>query len=275
MTTILVTAPTGNVGSALIPLLQARGVAVRALSARGAQVPTTLDDAMTGIDAVFLACGNFPGQVDYETAVIDAAVRAGVRRLVKLSARGAATGSPVAFWSWHAAIERHLAASRLPATVLQPSFMMTNLLQSAGQVRGAGMLFAPAGQARIAMVDPRDVADAAAVTLMADGHEGRTYVLTGPQALTFEQVARHLSAATGREVGYADVPPDAALAGLVEAGVPELFAQQVVNIFAELRDGLQEHTTNAVRALTAREAKTLRAFMTEHASAFGQPELSR
>jgi uncharacterized protein YbjT (DUF2867 family) len=277
MSTILVTAPTGHVGAALVPLLEARDITVRPLTARGAEVPeiSALADAMDGIEAVFLACGNLPGQVEYETAVIDAAARAGVRRLVKLSARGAAIGASVAFWDWHGVIEQHLTASDVPATVLRPSFFMTNLLEAADQVRLGSMLFAPAGSGRIAMIDPRDVAQAAAAALTSDGHEGRTYVLTGPQAVTYEQVARHLSTATGRQIGYADVPPEAALMGLTEAGVPPFAAQEIVNAYAALRRGDQERTTNAVRALTGREARTLRDFAADHATAFGAAELSR
>ena len=90
--------------------------------------------ALRDVDAVFLACGNVPDQVAYECAVIDEAARSGVRRIVKLSARGAAIGSPVAYWDWHGLIERHLQASGIPSVVLQPGFLMTNLLAAAEQV---------------------------------------------------------------------------------------------------------------------------------------------
>ena len=145
--------------------------------------------------------------------MIDAAAAAGVRRIVKLSARGAAIGAPVAYWHWHGLIEQHLQASGVPAVLLQPGFLMTNLLGAAEQVRQQGMLFAPAGGARIAMIDPADVAAAAAVALTTDGHDGSTYVLTGPEAITYTQVAADLSAATGRPVGFVDIPPEAAVSG--------------------------------------------------------------
>ena len=105
--------------------------------------------------------------------MIDAAAQAGVRRIVKLSARGAAIGAPVAYWHWHALIEQHLRASGVPAVMLQPGFLMTNLLGAAEHVRQQGMLFAPAAGARIAMIDPADVAAVAAVALTTDGHDGQ------------------------------------------------------------------------------------------------------
>ena len=84
--------------------------------------------------------------MEYECAVIDAAAEAGVRRIVKLSARGAAVGAPVAYWHWHGLIERHLQTCGVPALLLRPGFLMTNLLGAAEHVRQQGMLFAPAGQ---------------------------------------------------------------------------------------------------------------------------------
>lgn len=119
--------------------------------------------------------------------MIDETERSGARRIVKLSARGAAEGSPVAYWHWHAMIERHLRMSSTPATVLRPRFLMTKLLGAAEGVRHQGMLFAPAADARIAMIHPGDVA---AVALTESGHDGRTYVLTGPEAMTYQRASR-------------------------------------------------------------------------------------
>ena len=283
MSTILVTAATGNVGSALVPLLQGLGADVRALvrdPARAERLtgvdvavgdfadPTSLHTALDGVDAVFLACGNVPDQVEHECAVIDAAARAGVRRIVKLSARGAELGAPVAYWHWHALVERRLQASGVPAVTLRPGFLMSNLLGAADQVRHARMLFAPAADARIAMVDPADVAAVAAVTLTTDGHDGVTYELTGPAALGYQEVARDLAAVTGRDVGYVDIPPAAARSAMVEAGLPPFAADQVVAVFAELRAGVQARTTDAVPALTGRPARPFAAFARDHADAF-------
>ena len=116
--TILVTGATGNVGSILVDLLQARDVHLRTLPRRPRPMDrATLATVTDGVDAVFLACGNVPEQVDFECAVIDQAAQAGVRRIVKLSARGADPAAPPAYWRWHAQIEQHLRASGVPAVV--------------------------------------------------------------------------------------------------------------------------------------------------------------
>ena len=230
--------------------------------------PVSLDAAAAGVDAVFLACANVPEQVDHECAVINAAAACGVRRIVKLSARGAALGAPVAFWHWHAMIEQQLRSSGVPSVVLRPGFLMTNLLSAAEPVRDQGVLFAPAAAARIAMIDPADVAAAAAVTLTAHGYDGATHVLTGPEAVTYQEVAADLSAATGRRIDFADSPPQEASAALVGGGVPQFAAAQIVAVFDALRRGEQAETTRAVHTITGRAPRSLSAFAQEHTDAF-------
>ena len=205
-------------------------------------------------------------------APIDAAAAAGGRRIVKLSARGAALGAVVAYWHWHGLIEQHLQASGVPAVVLQPGFAMTNLLGAAEHVRRQGMMFAPAAGARIAMIDPSDVAAAAAVALTTDGHDGSTYVLTGPEAITYTQVAEQLSAVIGRHVGFVAIPPEAAVRALIDAGLPPFAAEQVVTVFGELRRGAQATTTGTVNALTGRSARPFTAFARQYADAFRSEE---
>jgi uncharacterized protein YbjT (DUF2867 family) len=220
------------------------------------------------VDGVFLACPNDPAQVEYEAGVIDAAAAAGARRIVKLSALGAEVGSPLAFWDWHGRIEGHLRASGVPAAVLRPSFNMGNLLGAAQEIRHEGALFASAEGARISMIDPRDVAAVAAVALTADGHEGQTYALTGPEAIAYERVAEELSAATGRQVRFVAVPDEAARQALVGSGMPEFVAEQIVTLFGFLRRGAQEGTTDAVRAVTGRYTRSLASFVRDHAGLF-------
>jgi uncharacterized protein YbjT (DUF2867 family) len=222
------------------------------------------------VDGVFLACSNQPRQVEYENRVIDAAKAAGVRRIVKLSALGAEIGSPVAFWDWHARIENHLRASGVPFVNLRPTFGMANLLASAEAVRYTGKLFAPAGDAGISMVHPQDVAAVASAALVEDGHEGKAYTLTGPEVITFGQVAGHLWGALGRKVEYLNVPDEVALQSMIEQGLPEFVAGQIVTVFGILRDGAQERTTGTVRTLTGRDPIGFAEFAREHAPLFGE-----
>jgi len=194
--TILVTGATGNVGANVVRDLVAHGVPVRAfvrdrdkaLPMLGDRTDLLVGDladtdaihrAVQGVDRVFLACGNVPGQVQYERAVIDAAKDAGVTRVVKLSSPRPALDSPLVFDRWHAEIERHLVRSGLRSVMLRPRTYMTNVLGYAEGIAQTGRIFAPAGAARISFIDPRDVAAAAAAALTADEPLSEIYTLTG------------------------------------------------------------------------------------------------
>lgn len=282
---ILVTGATGNVGAHVVRALGERGLAPRAFvrdRARaervlGPEVELAIGDyadgdsiarALRGTDRLFLACGNTPGQIDFERAAIDAAHTAGVSQVVKLSGPDAAVDSALVFERWHGEIEAHLRASGLPSVLLRPRTYMTNLLAYAPTIAATGTVFAPAGSAAISFVDPRDVADAAAVTLAEDGHAGRVYVLTGPEAMTFERIAEDLSAALGRRIGYVDVPDDAARQAMTEAGLPPMVADAIVDIFRSQRAGSMSDTTDTLRTLIGRDAGTFARFARDYADAF-------
>ena len=189
-----------------------------------------------------------------------------MRRVVKLSAVGAEPGSPVAFWDWHGQVEQHLRASGTGWVILRSSWYMSNLLAAAAQVAAEGRLYAPAGQARIAMIDPRDVGAAAAALLSASpGHEQRTYLVTGPEAITFTEVAAGLSAATGRRIEFTDIPGQDAEQAMIGGGMPAFAAEQIVKIFAQLRQGADRRVTATVQALTGSAPRDFACFARDHA----------
>jgi uncharacterized protein YbjT (DUF2867 family) len=287
MTTVLVTGATGNVGSRVVQELRGHGVPVRAFvrdadrasAVLGPHVdlavgdfaePASIRAAFDGVDVLFLACGNLPPQVTYERNVIEAAARTGLRRLVKLSALGAEAGSRVDFWDWHARIERHLQASGVPWVILRPRYYMSNLLGFVETVRSAGAVFAPAEGVKVPMVDPLDVAATAAVVLRDDGHEGRTYELTGPEAVTFDDVAAQLSDLTGGPVRFVPVPDAAAREALLQAGLPDWMAGNVVTVFGMLRKDPAMQVTGAVHALTGRRPRHLAEFLGDQAALFAR-----
>ena len=283
--TALITGATGTVGSLLVHALAGSGVRARAFVRNADKARALLGDdadiivgdlsdqdtvhnALTGVDAFFLACGNVADQIDLECAAIDAATSAGVRRVVKLSARGADRAAQAAVWRGHAAIEEHLTATNLSAVILRPSFYMSNLLAAAEPVRHFNALPAAAGTAPIAMIDPADIAAVAARALFDDTVPAGVLHLTGPEALTYHQVAKQLSDVTGRAISYFDVPPDDAAQGMLAQGIPEPAVTQILEIFAGLRRGEYATTTDEVPRLTGRPASTLTHFVRRHAAAF-------
>jgi uncharacterized protein YbjT (DUF2867 family) len=282
---ILVTGATGIAGSRVVEALLEADQPVRAfvrdpdkarsLFGDAAELalgdladPDSVRTALEGVEDVFLSCADDPRRVEWEKRAIDIAAASGVRRIVKLSSIEAEPGARVAFWDWHGRVEQHLGASGAPAVILRSSAFMSNVAASAEQVALEGRLYAPAGDAKIAMIDPRDIGAAAAAVLTTAGHHGQTYFLTGPAAITYAQVADELSAATGRRVEFIDVPDEGARQGMIEAGLPALVAEQVVEVFSRLRQGACEQVTTTVESLTGSSPRDFAGFAHDHASLF-------
>ena len=288
---IVVTGASGNAGSQVVRALAARGERVRAFvrdPGRARQVlgedaelavgdfadAASVRAALEGADALLLSCADDPRRVGWETAAIDAAVAAGVRRIVKLSAAAAEPGSPVAFWDWHGQVEQYLRSCGTGWVILRASWYMSNVLAAASGVAAEGRLYAPAGKARIAMIDPRDVGAAAAAVLCSPGHgasaghEGQTYLLTGPRAITYDEVAAGLSAATRSRVEFTDIPGDAAYQAMIGDGMPGFVAEQIVAMFARLRQGAAAQVSPDVETLTGSAPRDFACFATDHARLF-------
>jgi uncharacterized protein YbjT (DUF2867 family) len=283
MTTILVTGATGNVGAHVVRELQARAANVRALVRDPQKAmalgdvdlvvgdfehPASLRSALAGVDRVYLTAADGPRKVAHEAALIDAAADAGVERIVKLSAMHADPASRLPAFRWHGEIEAHLLRSGVPSVVLRPAFFMTNMLMVAGGVAATGTLYAPTANRPVAMIDIRDVAAVAAVTLTADGHDKQVYELTGPSAVTFTDVARAIGAATGRPVEYVDLTEEAARPRFTGAGLPDWLAEQLAGVFGVIRDGGFARTTEHVRAITGHPARSIGDFARDFAPVF-------
>jgi uncharacterized protein YbjT (DUF2867 family) len=281
---ILVTGATGTVGSEVVRQLVATGERPRALvrdpaTARqrlGDQVeqvvgdldrPETIAAALAGVDRVFLLTTQSSRQPEWERAVIGAAARTGVGQLVKLSVFRANEQSPLQVARQHGQAERVLAQSGLAATILRPVFFMQNLLAMVHD----GAIATAAGDGRVAMVDARDIAAVAVATLTGGGHAGKTYTLTGPQALSFYQVASVLSRQTGRPLRHVRVPPDKVRVALQGRGVAAWYADDMAKLHSMLAVGYEEVVTDDIHRVTGRPPRTLAQFAGDHAGVLTRP----
>jgi uncharacterized protein YbjT (DUF2867 family) len=288
LSAVLVTGATGQVGGAVLDELFRRGARVRAmartegraeeLAARGVEAavadlehPETLPGALEGVDRVFLVSRDDPRQPELEGALIEAAARAGVGRVVKLSANGASPDSPVALMRRHARAERALEGSGVGYTVLRPQLFMQNFLRFGPSIAREGRFAAPMGGRRFALVDVRDVARVAAAALTEEAHAGETYVVSGPEALTYAEAAGIIGAAIGKEVAYEPAEPGAFRERLVaERGLPRWRADDLAYIASAYGGDEGELVTDAVGRIGGREPRAFAEFVGDHADHFAR-----
>jgi uncharacterized protein YbjT (DUF2867 family) len=277
---ILVTGATGKVGSEVVRLLAGQRQPVRALVRDPSRLhvehvdvavgdfgaPETLDAAMPGIDTLVLVSPAVPAQ---EMAAIDSAARHEVKHIVKISSKASAD-SPVDRRRGQAQIEAHLAASGVDYTLLRSNAFMQNLLAMAPSIKAMESFTMSAGDDQIGMIDARDVATTAvAVATAPSAHAGRAYWLTGPELITYSDVARELSTALGRSISYVRVTPDEHLAAMIAAGVPPAVATSNAQAFGLIAQGDAAWRTDEVESLTGTPARDLRTFVADHLQLFG------
>jgi uncharacterized protein YbjT (DUF2867 family) len=145
---------------------------------------------------------------------------------------------------------------------------MQGLLGFRATIVAEGRFFAAAGDARISVIDVRDIAAAAASALVEDGHEGRIYDLTGPEALTHAEMAERLSKALGRRIGFVDVPPEVMRQTLVGVGFPTWQADGLIEDYAHYRRGEASAVATGVQDATDKAPRTFAEFARDYAAAF-------
>ena len=227
--------------------------------------PDTLPAALRGVERLLLLTPHVPEQDLLEAAAVDAAVAAGVRRIVKVSGgpatlgRNGTTATATAHWRTEQFIDR----LGLEFAFLRPSFFMQNLLETAAPaVSGTGVLTAPFGDAPIAMVDARDIAACAVAALLDDRPTHQAWHLTGPRPVTFPAIAAHLG------VRHAKVPLRVTAAALRRRGLPAAGIDHSVRMAAYLAAGADGAVTDHVRRLTGAPPRPIEAFLDEHRDAF-------
>ena len=284
---ILVTGGTGKVGRELVQDLQARTCpfrvmvrskeAVKGFEAKGVKAvvgdferPGTCAEALAGVKQVFLLTVPQPGTPRLEAEFLEACKAKGVLSVVRLSAMGANPSSASGLLRCHGACEAQVEASGLAWTFLRPTVFMQNLVQHFGPaVAKESTLYAPAGEARLPWVDTRDIAAVAGTVLTASGNENLVYELTGPQALTYAQVAERLSAHLGRRIAFVDVPDGAARQAMTGMGLSSWLAEGMLTLYHVFKaNGATALALDTVERLTGRPARTLDAYLQENLGAF-------
>jgi NAD(P)H dehydrogenase (quinone) len=265
---IAILGATGTIGSRVATELAVGAVPARALVrdptradvalpavAADLRDPDSLRAALDGAEQLLLLTPHGPDQDLLEAGAIDAAIAAGVRRVVKISGGAPSLGpngvSSTAVAHWRS--ERRIEDSSLEFCFLRPSFLMQNLHATKPK---AGLLLAPIGSAPIAMVDARDVAACAVAALLDDTAADQAFHLTGPAGVTFSDVARAMRAR------YVNVPSLLAAKALRRHGASAFEIDHALRMAVYFASGADGAPTDAVRRLTGRAPRSLQDFLT-------------
>lgn len=246
---ILVIGGTGNVGTLLVDLLKTKQANFKVL-VRSADKQAKLTDqgidtvmgalgdwdsielALEGIDTVFLLSSPEMNFLALHTGLIDRAVASGVRKIVRMSSQPAQTNPEVPMYDMHIKADHYLEQSGLQYAILRPDYFMQNMENMhVPYIKEQSMFAQYLGEARIPMVDTRDIASAAYHCLMSDDFNGKTHYITGPESISFYDVAKALSDALGRQINYVALTEDDQINGLKAAGVPDPVIAGVMTVF--------------------------------------------
>jgi uncharacterized protein YbjT (DUF2867 family) len=284
---ILVTGASGTNGAELIKRLSSAGAAVRGMvrkppdPAAGALAgvefvtanfdhPDSVRRALEGVERAFLVTNSTERAEQQQLSFVEVARSAGLRHIVYLSQLRAAADSPVRFLRYHAVVEKAISSSGMAFTSLRPNLYMQGLLGFSSSIISDAHFFAPAGDARVSIVDVRDIAAVAAAALTESGHEGKLYDITGPEALTHAQMASQLSQALGRQIAFIDVPESVMRDALVGAGVPQWQADGLIEDYAHYRRGEASIISSAILDVTGHAPRSFAAFARDYRQAFLQ-----
>ncbi|WP_055568992.1 NAD(P)H-binding protein [Streptomyces atriruber] len=246
--------PAGDIAAVVRDKGKAADLAERGIELRIADysAPETLNGVFAAGDRVLMISGSEVGQrVPQHRAVVDAARAAGV----SLLAYTGILGGPDADFDLaaeHKATEQLILDSGLPHTFLRNGWYHENYTEHLAPVLAHGAVVASAGEGRVASASRADYAAAAVAVLTGEGHEGKVYELSGDVAWSFAEYAAEITAQSGKDISYADVPAEQHLAVLTGAGVPEPMAAVLVDVDAAVERGLLAGTSGDLARLIGR-----------------------
>lgn len=280
--TILITSANGTVGSETVKALSGTDCRVRAgvhslikgdpfralpnveLVHLDFRDPESMIVALTGVTKVFLITPFTQDQATLAKSFINVAKSVGVHHIVRLSASGADAEPGISLGRDHREVEIYLEESGIPFTLLRPAGFMQNFLLAADSICYNNSIYMPIGHGKINYVDARDIAAVAATILTQPGHENKIYEITGPEAISINDVAHALTAATNRLIVYVDVPESDAKTTMLQHHVPEWMVNALLELYGIYKAGYAEQITDTIERLTGRQPRTINDFAQDY-----------
>jgi uncharacterized protein YbjT (DUF2867 family) len=289
MATILLTGASGTVSSAAIRALQGKGHKLiglvrdvhsgkaKAIEKLGVELrtgdlekPRSVEGAFEGVDVAWILTPPGPMAPYQSSAALWGARLGKVKHVVRMSAVGAAHDAPSLNGRMHALSDTELRQSGIPFTIVKPHFFMQNLMGSAQSVAEQGVIYMALGDAKLPMVDVRDIGDTVAAILNApEKHAGQTYTLTGAPT-SIAQAATAIGEAIGKPVKYQPVPVATAVENIRKLGWGDFGETSMRDYLTAYSQGWQSTPTSAVKDIAGHEPRSISEFARDFAGAFGK-----
>src|ERR687892_652159 len=287
---ILVTGASGNIGSQVVKQLlsDAPDVSIKAAVRSSQNVkkvksdarvevvpidynkPETLREALNHVDKLFLLTPDVPNAAELASNLVIEAKKAGIKQIVKQSVMGADLEADVGTMRLHRQVEKVIEQSGIPFTFLRPNEFMQNFVNFHGpSIKGNNAFYVPLEDAKVSLVDVRDIAAVAVKSLTdEDRHKNKTYLITGPEALSYHQVAEILSNTTGRKINYVNISDEEARAAMKEIGMSDWLINTVSELSEYFRKGKASEISPAVEEVTGKKPISFSEFANDYVDAF-------
>jgi uncharacterized protein YbjT (DUF2867 family) len=287
---ILVTGASGNIGSEVVKQLLSNAPEVSTKAAihssqnikkvkyddrvKIIQIdynqPETVREALSGVDKLFLLTPDVPNAADLASNVVIEAKKAGIKQIVKQSVMGAALEADVGTMRLHRQAEKFIEQSGIPFTFLRPNEFMQNFINfHSPSIKGNNAFYVPLEDAKVSLVDVRDIAAVAVKSLIdEDKHKNKTYLITGPEALSYHQVAEILSNTTGRKINYVNISDEEAREAMKDIGMSDWLINTVSELSEYFRKGKASEISSAVEEVTGNKPISFSQFAKDYAEAF-------
>jgi uncharacterized protein YbjT (DUF2867 family) len=287
---ILVTGATGNIGSEVVKQLSSATPAVKIKTGvhsaqnvkklrDGDRVevvpidynkPETLREALNHVDKLFLLTSDVPNAAELASNLVIEAKKAGIKQIVKQSVMGAALEADVGTMRLHRQVEKFIEQSGIPFTFLRPNEFMQNFINfHSPSIKGNNAFYVPLEDAKVSLVDVRDIAAVAVKSLIdEDKHKNKTYLITGPEALSYHKVAEILSNTMGRKINYVNISDEEARAAMKEIGMSDWLINTVSELSEYFRKGKASEISPTVEEVTGNKPISFSQFANDHAEAF-------
>lgn len=230
----------------------------------------TLRQALKDVDKLFLLTPDVPNAAHLASNAVTEAKKAGIRHIVKQSVMGADLEADVGTMRLHRQVEDIIEQSGIPFTFLRPNEFMQNFINfHSPSIKGNNAFYIPLEDAKVSLVDVRDIAAVAVKSLTdEDLHKNKTYLITGPEALSYHQVAEILSNRIGRKINYVNISDEEARAAMKEIGMSDWLINTVSELFDYFRKGKASEISSAVEEVTGNKPISFSQFANDYVDAF-------